>query len=55
MKIIFDSEEEKKRTIKSYCPGDIGLFDNCPPNTNTEICLKCWEQTVKMEVEKENN
>ena len=51
MKIIFDSEEQKKKfmdcLMKSICPSALDLDDrenseDCGPNFDTE-CVDCWE------------
>ena len=53
MKIIFDSEEEKKDLFQlmedaDYCPEDLGLKEE---HCNRHIdCKKCWENTIECEV-----
>lgn len=50
MKIIFDSEEEKKDFCEAYCPDIIGLENNCMRSTEECICEECWEKAIECEV-----
>ena len=49
MRIIFDSEEEKRELAKNYCPSDIGL-ENRVCKYGIDECVKCWERAVKTEI-----
>ena len=54
MKIIFDSEEEKRSFIKTaLCPSMMGFDDEnedeCMSNT-LDACIRCWENSG-MEIE----
>lgn len=51
MKIIFDREEEKEKTMKvikrKLCPRHLGMEEDC-----LQECEKCWENAIKQEPEK---
>lgn len=51
MKIIFDSEEQKKHTIDETCPS---TFDSKYPGDShldcSGNCEKCWSEHVELEV-----
>lgn len=52
MKIIFDSEEQKKKFFEeafcpSVCPSDFKLEENC---FQGQRCAKCWEEAIESEV-----
>lgn len=55
MKVIFDSEEEKKNFMKEVgfrtCPRQWGFEEKqrCKPPID---CEECWEKAVGMEVKK---
>ena len=65
MKIVFDSEQERKEFLKrasdNTCPRAILLhgLDGCEPNTIqlARRCRECWEKALKdiAEVRDENN
>ena len=47
MKIIFDSEEQKKDFLRQLpCPSKFGFDDNCENNS----CFNCWENAIECEV-----
>lgn len=62
MKIIFDSEEQKRRWLNFLsdgCPSswkvrDHDEHDVCP-NPTRAICEKCWADAVEMEVKSDDN
>lgn len=54
MKIIFDSEEQKKQFIEALgrsasCPGHFGMEEGCTRGDEYQ-CEKCWENAVETEV-----
>ena len=50
MKIIFDSEEQKKEFMNEmfdYCPGSFGLEEiGCSGIS----CMECWKNVIEFEV-----
>lgn len=48
MKIIFDSEDQKRQVIDSFCIDEL-YFDRDEPCC--ENCDECWERNIEMEVE----
>lgn len=58
MKIIFDSEEQKKDFIQEFadlfsCPREFELDDYFEVNVcNCQGCAKCWENAIECEVKK---
>ena len=58
MKIVFDSEEERKNFFEtvanfSACPSDLGLLDRCKDYNTSSKCRGCWEGAVESEVKKQ--
>lgn len=50
MKIVFDSEEEKKNFTRDWCANDIGYVEKCIYDGANLDCEKCWEQKYNIEV-----
>lgn len=48
MKIIFDSEDQKRKVIDSFCIDEVFVYREEPCCQN---CDECWEKHVEMEVE----
>lgn len=56
MKIIFDSPEQMKRTLKHLCPDDVhpNLNNQCARDCGYFTCQECWERAkdcIEIEVE----
>ena len=46
IKVIFETEDEKREFIDKYCPSNFGLEEpsGCSPST-PGCCNKCWERS----------
>ena len=51
MKIIFDSEEEKRAYMRRYCPPIFDVDDYTPIRCESTDCRKCWDEcAIELEV-----
>lgn len=46
IKVIFETEDEKREFMDKYCPSNFGLEEpsGCSPST-PGCCNKCWERS----------
>lgn len=46
MKLVFDSEYERKNYMDTHCPNDVGLDEFIGGNCHAcdEVCSKCWAE-----------